>query len=148
LIATDGSPSALDALELGVEFANEQSSGVTLVHVITKNDLRRGPAFEQPERDEVLRESADVLRKAGIEPELELLSGDPADEITWLADNLEAGLVVIGSRGRGAVQGTLLGSVSRRVLASCSRPVAIRARREGDGVDFAHARGNDDTRDC
>lgn len=125
LIATDGSSSAIEALEVGVELANEQSSDVTLVHVIPKNELRRGPAFEHPEQDDVLRDSAEVLRKGGIEAELKLLSGDPADEITWLAENLEAGLVVIGSRGRGAVQGALLGSVSKKVLASCSRPVVI-----------------------
>jgi nucleotide-binding universal stress UspA family protein len=125
LIAIDGSPSAIEALELGIELANEQSPDVTLVHVISKNDLRRGPLLEHPEQDEVLRESAEVLRKAGIEPVLKLLSGNPAEGITWLAEHLETGLVVIGSRGRGAVQGALLGSVSKSVLSSCSRPVVI-----------------------
>jgi nucleotide-binding universal stress UspA family protein len=125
MIATDGSPSAVEALEAGLEFAAEQDAPVTLVHVITKNELHPRPAFEHPEKDEVLREAAASARELGIDAELELRSGDPADEISWLAESREVGLLVIGSRGRGTVQGALLGSVSKAVLAACNRPVMV-----------------------
>jgi len=125
LITSDGSPSSAEALALGLELAQEQATPVTLVHVIPKNDLQRGPAFEHPEQDEVLREAAAAARKIGVEPELKLLSGDVADEIAWLAEHIEADLVFIGSRGLGKLQGTLLGSVSRAVLAKCTRPVVV-----------------------
>jgi nucleotide-binding universal stress UspA family protein len=125
LIALDGSPSSMEALELGIELAAEQSAAVTLVHVIPKKDVHRGRIFEHAEQDHVLRESAVTVRRAGIEPELKLLSGDPSEEISWLAGYNRADLVVIGSRGRGRVQGTLLGSVSRQVLDACESPVVI-----------------------
>lgn len=125
LIATDGSPSAMEAIELGLELATGQSAAVTVVHVIPKNDLHKGLVFEHPEQDDALRAAAEAMRKEGIEPELKLLSGDPSEELTWLADNVNADLVVIGSRGRGTMQGALLGSVSRQVLAACERPVMV-----------------------
>lgn len=125
VIATDGSPSAMEALDAGLELAAEQGSPVTLVHVITKSELHRGPAFEHAEQDDVLREAAAAARKLDIDPELKLLSGDPADEISWLAESREADLVVIGSRGRGTVQGAILGSVSKAVLAASTRPVMV-----------------------
>lgn len=125
LIATDGSPASAEALELGIELAGEQSTPVTIVHVIPVNELHHGPAFENPEQDEILGDAAAKARAGGVEPELKLLSGDAAQEISWLADNVDADLVVIGSRGLGRVHGALLGSVSRAVLADCKRPVVI-----------------------
>ena len=125
LIATDGSQSSEEALELGIELAAEQGTPATIVHVIPIGELRTGPAFERPEQDEVLREAAAAARRAGVEPDLKLLSGDIAHEIAWLAEKLEADMVLVGSRGRGAVHGALLGSVSRSVLAECTRPVVI-----------------------
>ena len=64
----------------------------------------------------------------------ELLTGNPIDEIVAYADSIDADLIVVGSRGHGAV-GARLGSVSQGVLHKARRPVLVfrraRARVEG-----------------
>ena len=54
-----------------------------------------------------------------------LLRGDPADEIVAYADTVDADLIVVGSRGHGAVASALLGSVSRGILREARRPVLV-----------------------
>jgi nucleotide-binding universal stress UspA family protein len=54
-----------------------------------------------------------------------VLTGNPADEIVAYADSIDADLVVIGSRRRGALASALLGSVSREVLRESRRPVLV-----------------------
>ena len=45
--------------------------------------------------------------------------------IVDVADEIDAGLIVCGTRGRGSVRSALLGSVSHAVLAHAGRPVLI-----------------------
>jgi nucleotide-binding universal stress UspA family protein len=54
-----------------------------------------------------------------------LLRGDPVDEIVAYADTVDADLIVVGSRGHGAVASALLGSVSRGILREARRPVLV-----------------------
>lgn len=51
--------------------------------------------------------------------------GDPAEQLAAVAASTGAEMVVIGSRGRGTIQASLLGSVSRRLMMLCERPVLV-----------------------
>ena len=54
-----------------------------------------------------------------------VLAGAPADEVVRAANELEADLIVISGRGKGAVEAVLLGSVAYRVLHHAPCPVLI-----------------------
>ena len=61
----------------------------------------------------------------GIRADYELLEGDAADRILELARSRDVDMIVIGSRGFGAVASALVGSVSKRVLHGADRPVLV-----------------------
>ncbi len=54
-----------------------------------------------------------------------LKEGRPSATITDYAENEGVDLIVMGSRGIGGYTGWILGSTSRRVVDSCTKPVII-----------------------
>jgi nucleotide-binding universal stress UspA family protein len=54
-----------------------------------------------------------------------LAFGAPDEEIVTLGEELEAGLIVVGSRGLGGVKSALMGSVSDSVVRHAHGPVLV-----------------------
>jgi len=75
--------------------------------------------------DRIARESATRLRASGRSADTEVRRGDAAAEIIAGADERQADLVVLGSRGRTGLTRILLGSVARNVLAASRASVLI-----------------------
>jgi len=133
LIATDGSPSAQEAVEVGLELAKEQGADVTFVHVADPDEFHGGRVGTVPithrepidETETALKAAAEAAEEAGVSFALERIAGQTVDTIVALADAKNADLIVLGSRGRNAVTSALLGSVSHGVLRHASRPVLV-----------------------
>ena len=137
LIATDGSPSAQEAIEHGLELAAAEHAKVTFIHVVPayyELDSNKGfdphalsvaPEVARPELDTVLHEATALAAEHGVTAETKVVAGNPAAEIIKLGDELEADLIVLGSRGLGAVKSALLGSVSHGVLRGTTRPLLV-----------------------
>jgi nucleotide-binding universal stress UspA family protein len=135
LIATDGSDSAHEAVEFGLELAEEQGAWAHVVHVAPLVDVVPYSNFgfiapsmphEFDERDyEPLEKAVELATEKGLRVQTKLLKGKPADEIVAYADSIDADLIVIGSRGHSAFTSALIGSVSRGVLRESRRPVLI-----------------------
>jgi nucleotide-binding universal stress UspA family protein len=134
LIATDGSAASREAVQFGLELAEEHAAEVTFVHVVPVLDRSFAdgigvPAARPHQIDEVdrrpLEDALALAAERDVDAKAELLAGIPADEIVAYADLLDADLIVVGSRGRGAIATALLGSVSRGVLHEARRPVLV-----------------------
>jgi nucleotide-binding universal stress UspA family protein len=134
LIAVDGSPAAAVAARFGLELAVEQHAEPAFVFVAPAVDVvpTGGFALTAALPHEVtaadrrpLEDAVALAAELGLTARAELLRGDPVDEIVSFADSLEADLIVVGSRGHGALASALLGSVSRGILSETRRPVLV-----------------------
>ena len=120
--ATDGSPEAAEALDLAIELARDTGAALAVVsvHVVAIGGKGLKPPVsevEEPHGAEHLAETAAATARAeGVEAKPYAVTGEPARAITELADELGADLIVVGSRGFGALHGALVGSVSRGII--------------------------------
>lgn len=91
--------------------------------------------------DELRREQQDLTGRAkeiedtsGVRPRIEIaVADDPADALLRATeeDAAEQTLIVVGSRGLGAMRRIRLGSVSTKVLHAAKGPVLVYPRSEG-----------------
>jgi nucleotide-binding universal stress UspA family protein len=130
----DGSEFSLDAARIALALDRRIERGFRLVHAYTVRPIPGVSVVpdaraELAQVDEQTAEEllAGVARKLGI-PEEETLTGRDGSEpaaLVGLARDLDAALIVVGSRGLGAVRAALLGSFSTSVLADASCPVVV-----------------------
>ena len=132
MVAIDGSDGSRAAIDEAVELAAPLGAHITFVSVRkAPSSLLGTPNYEcRLARDlGVARATVDAAlkqaREAGIEARGEVLEGNAVDEILSFADNCGADLIVMGSRGHGALAGALLGSVSSGVVQHANVPVLV-----------------------
>ncbi|MCH8901508.1 MAG: universal stress protein [Chloroflexi bacterium] len=65
------------------------------------------------------------LREDGLEVETSVRRGDPATVIVALAEEFEANLILMTTRGRSGLGKLMLGSVADAVLANSQKPVLL-----------------------
>ena len=136
LLATDGSAEAQLAATTAADLAQKTNSEL---HVATVGpdyplyELPEHPAeFEdvlqenRREAREVLEQEVKRIEESGATvKETHLREGRAEEEIVELAEELGAGLIVLGSRGHGRLRRALMGSVSDAVVRHAHCPVTI-----------------------
>lgn len=73
--------------------------------------------------EHIIGGAIDIVKSAGIKKfDTMILDGDPASSILGTAKDMDADLIIIGTRGLGNLKGLLMGSVSQKVtqLSECS----------------------------
>jgi nucleotide-binding universal stress UspA family protein len=146
LLATDGSEEAKLAASTAAEMAKSTNSEL---HVVC---VEHTPAIfyelpgtvVDPTLQSRLEEGAEEATKTTLEEQVQQIKetgievagahtreGFPDEEIVGLAGRLSAGLIVIGSRGRGRLRRALLGSVSDSVVRHAHCPdLVVRPEKE------------------
>ena len=145
LLATDGSQEAERALAMAAMLSERLSAELHLVSVepmpdplswpearIMSPELR-GDIRERAEdaARKLLESQAEKVEEMGLEvSEAHAEAGRPDTEIVRVAEEVGAGLVVLGSRGMGPVRRAVMGSVSLSVVHHSHGSVLV-VRREG-----------------
>ncbi len=138
IVAVDGSEGGNAAIGAAIALARELPAALTFVFVRKRPSSMLGYPLPLHERHvsydlrrarETIGLAIETARAVGIECDGEILEGDVADEIVSLADNRNAELIVVGSRGHGALAGALLGSVSQAVVQHADVPVLVAKHR-------------------
>lgn len=126
LIATDNSDNALRAVCHAAKQATltkECTLHLAYVHPwLAKEAAETELALLGLEATARARATLDAM---GLPWRLHVAMGDPAERILELARQVHAGMLVVGSRGLGNLEGLLLGSVSYKLLHLSRIPVLV-----------------------
>ena len=135
LLATDGSAEAQLAARTAADLAQRTDSDlhVTTVGAGVPISATTSPTHFEDVLREHRRQAQEVLEKQvkGIEEsgatinQTHLKEGRAEEEIVELAEELGAGLIVMGSRGHSRLRRALMGSVSDAVVWHAHCPVTI-----------------------
>ena len=128
--ATDGSEHADRALGYARQLAKGDGASLHVIHIIEKYAGSRAKGQDQhadePEIDDkIKRQAAQLGDEDGIETHLHMYStaGSVAKRIAEISRDVDAELIVVGTRGHSAVTGALLGSVTQQLLHVAHCPV-------------------------
>jgi nucleotide-binding universal stress UspA family protein len=112
----DGSPDSRAALQVAARLAKQLNLRLIAAHVAE-------PAYLPYAVAERLLDQ--VVVTAGLDAERRTAVGVPAERLAEIADEVDAELIVVGSRGRGAFKAAFLGSVSNALVGVARCPVLI-----------------------
>ena len=132
IVAIDGSDHSNRAVSCARELAERFGASLWLVHAYPQtSDLRSyeqfGKLIARRKRagQLILDEARKILGGINCEINEELIEGPEAEAILSVAEINKVGLILLGTRGLGSLEGILLGSVSRKVTHHASCPVML-----------------------
>jgi nucleotide-binding universal stress UspA family protein len=134
LAAVDGSEPSDRATHLAADIASKFGAQLTLAHVL--NPLWVPPetyglsiesirAAHAKEGNRLVSDAEKKVAAPGLRTDKVVLEGMPADSLAEYAQGNHYDLVVIGSRGQGAMSRIMLGTVSGRLAHLCQMPLLI-----------------------
>ena len=155
LIPTDGSDVSLDAVRHGLRLARAGLKlSVTLAHVrdpvhlyevLLSRDMEVVENASQAAAEHALQPAVELLKAAGVPCRCETVTGDPAHELTTLAERCGCDGILLSTAGAGWLSNDRIGRVANAVLHHATVPVTLVRRVDlQDEVDDADdAEGED-----
>lgn len=134
LVGVDGSEASLKAAKWAVDLASATGAAVTyaysIVPVVYPAEMMWVPTieFERAQQEaaaKLLNQTREQTAQQGVNIENITLHGSAAEAMADEAKAKAYDLLVVGSRGHGAVKRILMGSVASRLVHICERPVLV-----------------------
>jgi nucleotide-binding universal stress UspA family protein len=138
--ATDGSETADRALPYAQGLAEGKDKTLVAVHVKELFVGRGGGYPVHADEDELVAKieaQVDEVRKAGVAVTLRCATATahgPAHFVAEIAKEVDADVIVVGTRGHGPISGALLGSVAQHLLHDAHCPVLAIPPLKPEGV--------------
>ncbi len=136
--ATDGSEAADRALPYAKALAEGDDRALVVVHGRELLQGARPVHANENELEAKIRRQVEEARAEGLDATLKLPTGGvsgAAHMIADVADEVEADVIVVGTRGHTPVVGLLLGSVTQRLLHIAPCPVLAVPTAKQMGID-------------
>jgi nucleotide-binding universal stress UspA family protein len=133
LLGIDLSEQASRIIRTAAYLADSFKADVIVSHVV---NVGTGVAGNESDGSPASREERNMLDSLhllvhqafggrGDSVEVKILHGDPAQRLAEYADYSNCDLIVVGSRGQGALRAAFLGSVSNSVVTRSKKPVLV-----------------------
>jgi nucleotide-binding universal stress UspA family protein len=136
MLPFDGSENALRAAHYAVSLVRDESPAQ--VYLVTVNpdpvvyceaalylDLRKLQVLQRKQSEQLLKPAEELLSRAGVTYQEEILTGDVAPTIVRRAEDLGCDVIVMGTRGMGALTSLIMGSTAMKVVHLTKLPVTL-----------------------
>jgi nucleotide-binding universal stress UspA family protein len=130
LVAVDHSEVSDRAIAAARDIASLSKGKVWVLHLREREFGRVGrtPTESDEEARDAVTQGVEALIQAGVDAQGEVretLYGHAAREIVEDAKKHDAGVIIMGSRGRSDIAGLVLGSTAHKVIHLTDRPVLV-----------------------
>ncbi|MEX1151586.1 MAG: universal stress protein [Nitrosopumilaceae archaeon] len=133
LVPLDGSKNSLRALDMAIALARRCEAiivGICVIYAPSRTEFGRGMAVEKGSYEKVkkfMNDAKTLAAQNGIIFDEKIAYGDVGYNIVKFAHNKKnkIDMIVIASRGRGAVKEIFFGSVSHYILHASNLPVLV-----------------------
>lgn len=127
LLATDGSDDAKLAARAAASLSGRAGAKLHVVHAwqYVPNPVIDAGYYEEEGRRILDEQTKYVSHAGGVVSGSHLVMGAPVDATLDLANEVDADLIVVGSRGHGTLRRLVVGSVSEGLVHHATRPVLV-----------------------
>ena len=131
LVAVDHSEVSARVLAAAKDLASLSKGKVWVLHLREREVVDRMglvPSESDEEARTAVKDAVDAMLQAGIDAQGDIrntIFGHAAREIVEDAKEHDAGVIIMGSRGRGDLTGVVLGSTAHKVIHLTDRPVLV-----------------------
>jgi nucleotide-binding universal stress UspA family protein len=125
LIAVAGLGKCEQMLKMLMEIPSIQRANVTILHVVSPQVTAELMAQKLTAGGKILADAIEYLKLDPAKVNVRLKQGEPKDTVCQVAEEEQADLIIMGSRGLSRLESILSNSVSQYVFQLTSRPMLL-----------------------